>query len=271
MRPVFQILPDSINTSNKDLICEISESGFAYFLQDYDTKFIQGLSVYHFDKINGIDSLTNTLQKIFDNDSTISGPFRKTTICYSFKESILIPESIHQFEAANESLTVVYGEMPASIVRSENIPGTKIHNIYRISEEVHQAITKYFPTAAVIHQYTALSHTENEISAMTAIFYPNKIITKLIKEGALQIIQSYNYSCPEDVVYYMLNICHQFSVEVVTLNLGGMIEKDSAMYDEIHKYFKQINFLALGADVAEGIKEFPAHYFGHLFLLSSCE
>ena len=95
----------------------------------------------------------------------------------------------------------------------------------------------------------------------------------LVINGELQILQSYRYKTPEDVVFHILNVCENFEVKDVGLQLFGMIEKDSALFRELHKYFLNIHFGVLpgNCNYAEGIKEFPAHYFSHLFSLAPCE
>ena len=96
----------------------------------------------------------------------------------------------------------------------------------------------------------------------------------LLKEGKLQAIQTYPYKSPEDVAYYLLHLCESFEVVVndTTVHLNGMISEDSNLYNEISKYFLNIQFESLPAGITypEAMNEYPAHYFSHLFAIAPC-
>ena len=51
-----------------------------------------------------------------------------------------------------------------------------------------------------------------------------------------------------------------------------MIDEKSALYAAIYKYFLNIEFEKLpdGFTYDGAIKEFPPHFFSHLFALASC-
>ena len=96
----------------------------------------------------------------------------------------------------------------------------------------------------------------------------------LLKNGRLQAIQTYQYKSPEDVAYYLLHLCESFDVVLndSTVHLNGMITKNSTLYNEISKYFLNIQFEPLPAGITypEAMSEYPAHYFSHLFAISPC-
>jgi len=105
------------------------------------------------------------------------------------------------------------------------------------------------------------------------IFYQNKIVIALLKKGMLQIVQTFKYTTATDVVFHMLNICEQFKAKEINIKISGMIEKDSALFKEIYKYFLHIDFDNLPSDLSsdERIKELPNHFFSHLFSIALCE
>ena len=96
----------------------------------------------------------------------------------------------------------------------------------------------------------------------------------LLKDGKLQVVQTYLYKSPEDVAYYLLHICESFDADVnnITVVLNGMIGQDSRLYNEICKYFLDIRFGSLPEGIAypEAVNEYPAHYFSHLFAIAQC-
>ena len=105
------------------------------------------------------------------------------------------------------------------------------------------------------------------------IFYTRKIIVSLIKDENYQLINSYNYHSPEDVGYILLNLCRQFDIQNIRLEVSGLLEENSALYKELYKFFTDINFKILSETtvVSEEIAKYPSHYFSYLFEIDSCD
>jgi hypothetical protein len=125
-----------------------------------------------------------------------------------------------------------------------------------------------------MHQYSLLlKNPVNRNEGLDVIFYSQKIVVHLIKDGKQQLINSYKYQKAEDVSYTLLNICKQFQLENVHLEISGLLEETSALYKEIYKYFTDIEFTSLSPanNYSEEITKFPAHYFSYIFAIDSCE
>ena len=75
------------------------------------------------------------------------------------------------------------------------------------------------------------------------------------------------------MVHY-LNICQSFETDATqaVLTISGMVDADSNLFTELHKYFLQINFANLpdNFNYTHEIKNYPAHYFSHLFATALC-
>ena len=95
-------------------------------------------------------------------------------------------------------------------------------------------------------------------------FYPSYFSIIVYKEGRLQFFQTKYYNNPEDVLYAVLNIFHQYEIEKnIEIITGGFINKDSKLYELLHQYLEG---LVLGTVdetlfVSSEFKDYPAHYF----------
>ena len=98
------------------------------------------------------------------------------------------------------------------------------------------------------------------------------MVVSLIKNGKHQLINSFNYHTPEDVSYILLNICHHFDINNIKLEISGLLEVNSSLYNEIYKFFTDIEFTKLltEATYSEEITSFPSHYFNNIFTIDSC-
>jgi len=94
--------------------------------------------------------------------------------------------------------------------------------------------------------------------------------TVLASKGSLLLLtQTFAYSTPEDVLYYLLNTCRQFNLsqQELQLQLSGLIDKRSSLYNELYQYFIHIDFREAGWNLKN---EYPAHFFTSLNDLATC-
>jgi len=268
MNTVFEILPDNIEPSRTNLICEISEQGIAYLFQDIDTKEIKGLSVYRLRLAK--DDLCTRLEDLFKEVSALNINYHNIYISYSFSENVLLPEEIEE-ENHFKALELLSGDRGTKIDLKDRLTADKMYNVYRVPGALHNAILKQFPNAIFTHQYSYLLRALfKKGNVLHVTFYPNKMVCVLVLNGILQLLNSFTYITKDDAAYHLLNIRHQYRHDDFELKLSGMIEESSPLYTEVYKYFLQVSFAEHQCDCSEGIKKYPSHYFSHLLSVASC-
>lgn len=186
-------------------------------------------------------------------------------------KNLLVPSSFYHDGVATAA-SAVYGQKQ----KQDYINTLKLYNIYCIPEKISNKMMLLPPKAELWHFFSVCL---NKASHSTAdVFYlefrsQEFFITFFSKTG-LQLCQSYNYSAPQDVLYYLLKICECFSVHRAGLNLilSGFIENKSTIYHELSKYFLNIRFSSLPESVTAdpAFAEYPAHYFSSICNLATC-
>jgi hypothetical protein len=275
MRAVFEILPSDFTPENCLLICEVSNEGFSYCIKDEEANSFLGLAVYHFDPAKPAVGFPIALQVLFHQQEIFSKKFRKVSVTYSFPQSVLIPFSIFNREKNQTMMNMMFGDVEANdMILTDVIADQSMYNCYRLPAATLEMIKNEFPNASISHQYSLLlKKTVNENDRMLVIFYSQKIVVDLVKEGKHVLINTFYYTAAQDVSYILLNICQQFGSKNIHLVVSGLIEENSALYKEIYKYFDDIELSGFreGYDYAEGINAFPSHYFSYIFDTDSCE
>jgi hypothetical protein len=118
-------------------------------------------------------------------------------------------------------------------------------------------------------------HVNQAKDEMNVVFYNNKLLVNLFKNGELQLMRSFEYETSEDVAYYLLNICEQFNVdcEKLILTISGLIDDHSTMFAELEKYFLLIQLNQRPADFkySPAFDEYPPHFFTSIFNAALCE
>jgi hypothetical protein len=275
MRTVFEILPSSFDPETCKLLCEVSNEGFSFCIKDEEKNSFLGLGIYHFDKNKPPVGFPIALQIVFHQKEILSKKFKKVCVVYSFRESVLIPFSLYDRQKDSTLMNMMFGDLTSNqTILTDVITDESVYNTYRVSAAISEVIQNQFPDASNMHQYTLLLKKPTvETDHLSVIFYAQKIIVCLIKDGKHQLVNSYNYQTPEDVSYVLMNICDQFKIENAHLIITGLLEENSPLYKEIYKYFNEIEFATLpeGSLYSEEITKFPSHYFSYIFAIDQCE
>jgi hypothetical protein len=273
LKNIFQILPEENIPAEANLFIEVSDEGLNFFFEKHEPKMITGLSVFKFQQKSNNADVANMIERVFSEQEYLKGSFRNVFISYAFNESILTPAPYYNQNLNTENLNLLYGDMQGGVVLADYIIEKDIYNLYRIPANVYNIITRHFPDAVTIHQYTLfIKQLQPESTTLKVIVYQDKIIIILQKAGNLQIIQAFTYVTAADILYHMLNVCKQFNANEANVQLCGMIEQNSALFKEIKKYFLHVAFCELPGELiyADKIKQFPGHFFSHLFAFALC-
>jgi len=194
--------------------------------------------------------------------------FYQVQVCYDYPQGILFPVAGFRHEDAGQLKEL----LPSSnITVTEMLPEWQLFNVYAVPKEVHEWVNRQFPSARQWHQSSV--SLRNNITASAGclrVDFRQHDFTLLATKGhQLLLSQAFEYSTPEDVIYFLLNTCRQFALlqNEVKLELSGLVDKQSALYKELYQYFIHIDF----RDAAwRSNNEHPAHFFTSLNDLSKC-
>jgi len=248
------------------LIIEIGNSEFTFVI--LQEKTFTALATYQIATVNELNDLLASENLLHHN-------FSKVDVVYNNKESVLVPTVLYNSNATNSYIELIYGDTFKGQLKTDFIYKHAIQNIYKIEYTIQKAMFTKFPSATISHQYSLLpDSTGLSGTKLFIVFYQNKFSVLCCKQNQLQVIQQFEYANAHDVSYYLLAIAEQYTLDVneVELQLCGMINENSALYNELHKYFKHLSFQPLPDvfDYVDDIQTLPSHYFAHTFLFAAC-
>jgi Protein of unknown function (DUF3822) len=229
-------------------------------------------------KSNEVESI---LRGIMESDP-ILGQFQANEIflVYNFPESNLVPEKFFSADMTRSVTDLIYGNLNHDLVLDEKVPWFEFHNVYRVPARIHFLMQEKFKSARYWHFYSLqlkcykMFTAKEEASYLKAFFYPDKMIVMACKSGQLQLIQHFAYQDSKDVLYNLLNCCHQLDMnrQDLVLELSGMIEKKSALYEDLELYFLNIRFDGMEDSIkmTDELMQYPNHFFASLLKMSIC-
>jgi hypothetical protein len=241
----------SINNTSK-LTVEIGINHIVLIVKDEAT--IQAFELYELKDENG------DWEKIIDvtaNQSKIIGKkYADTTVFLNTVEALIVPAEKFRNESIEPYLSAVYGNSEDARCEADvvHIP-TKPANIYRISSKLDAAAKSCFGLFNYKHTYTKI--LENLLSAdkmlmemLKVQFYPKHMTVTVVYGNKLMLMQSYPYSSPEDIIYYLLNIVQEFSLNVnsTPVEVSGMLDINSRHFELMENVFGRLSLETIQSD-----------------------
>ena len=274
VNPSFNITTAYTGTGKPFLLVQAGRQGISFIWLNDETNIFFGVEVYHFARHSTDSDIATAINDILSAENLHQQHFQKIFVTWCFDENILVPFEYFDANHTNAMLQLVYGDASEAVPQHELVLAHNLHTVYRIPVAVKNVFANWFPFCIQNHQASLLANFEKvNRNLLYCLFYPNACTVMLRKNGQLQVIQNFEFGSPEDVVYHLLNICSSFdAVAPTALTVSGMIDADSNLYNELYKYFLQVEFAGLPGNFnyTGEITEQPAHYFSHLFATALC-
>ncbi|GGA82626.1 DUF3822 family protein [Puia dinghuensis] len=282
LKPAFQIEVSDISAEEmlqSRLLVEVTPNAFTYVLLNQRNMSPLVVKYFQLEPTRDIP-LTGTLRELMEGDSLLQRPVKETLLVYNFPESSLIPEPVFTMDTNREIIDTLHGNLQKGLILTEKIPWWELFNVYRIQPELHHLLQQTFTAGKYWHYYSLLlksfkmfDSTERE-DCIKVIFYSDKMVALVVREGKVHLVQTFLYRDSKDVAYHLLNCCHQLGLdqESVRLLVGGLIDRQSSLSEELHKYFLRIQFDEIDESikVTDELKELPLHYFSSILKMAVC-
>jgi hypothetical protein len=282
MKPVFNIRNEHAaeeDLSQCRLLMEVSMNSFSYVLLNLRGMRPVVIKFFQWNQFK-TEQLEAVLQEIIYDDEWLAINPNETFLVYNFPESSLVPERLFSLDNNKQLTDLIYGNLNKNLILSEKIPWWEFHNVYRIPTEMHRLLQQKFSAGRYWHFYSLqlkchkMFTAREEPEYLKVIFYPDRIIALVFKSGKLFLIQSFSYLDSKDVAYHLLNCCHQLGLnpEETIVELSGLVERDSSLFEDLQKYFLHLNFEGVEDSIkmTDELKEYPHHYFSSLLKMALC-
>lgn len=268
MKRTFHIAsPNSADTPSSVLLCEVSQHHVCIALADASTKSIEQLSYYEVK--NGLEP--DKLRQLIKAEGFELSNIRRMVLSNACKEMLLVP--VHHFteESAKRFYITTYGNTGELFFFDELTEEAAVL-VHAVPQPI-MSVLKTVPERETKHTYTCWLKALNDSIAEDgiAVHFTNKEVNIVAKrEQQLKLAQTYFYTTPLDVLYYLLAVCREYGLSQTgtTLMLSGLISNDSAMYKELHQYFSHIAFWKPAGITVQS--EHPHHFFSSMYNLAAC-
>ena len=255
--------------NSDQLIIEISNYHIACMVKLSIKGELSAVEVYTFNSYE--EEWYDIFQDIRTKSKILNRGFIDTRVYFNLPETVLIPDNLFKESTATEYLQLIHGDIINQVVKTEAVdvnPGitvaTKVKRglIDAVNSNL-MMITMHNSHRAFIENLMNPKRTYNH-SLLKAQLYNDEILIGLVYNSQLLIVQLYEQHTPEDILYHLLNVLHQYSLkpEETTLELSGDIELKTPLYENLRKVFPRITFDNPSEELMKlhDFTKYPKHY-----------
>lgn len=224
--------------------------------------------------------LSNFIKALKENPIKISKQYAKVSVSISNGLFSVVPKVL--FEEKNIDLYVNQNSKVKSSYnyRYKVLDKEGLVICYAIPENLNNWIKKVFPIAKVTHEIAVVSES------VLRDFYSlseNRVVINIhkdyfdiisLKKGQLELVNTFNFSEKEDLLYYVLFTFEQLRInpDLIEVFLIGEIQKGSDEHQLLFKYIKNLHFGFRNKNIKLSgvLNEIPKHYFYTIFNQSLC-
>jgi hypothetical protein len=260
-----------IYPSESVLLMEIGEKDCSFGIMHHASRIIYEFAYYKAE-INDDD----LLKKIFEKYELLGSSFYRTAVAWYMPECILIPNKFYDHQQSKVLLDSLFGK-DANVAISESLPEWQINAAYHVPVIAHETINRRYTTGNFWHHYSVTLKNKTSSAGNGSLivdFKTDSFSVVAVRNNSLLLAQVFSYTSADDVLYYLLKICRQYSLlqHEVNVSLSGLIDKQSAVFNELYQYFVNIQFAPLEnrVQLSEVFSEYPDHYFTSLSRLAAC-
>jgi Protein of unknown function (DUF3822) len=267
LKQLFHIKNSNSNNGQQVLSVRLGEKHCSFAITDKSGNELYQLFYCTTDEWN-----EKELADFLTSYPVLNNSFYQVQVAYDFPQSVLL--SSKQYRQEDAELLLSTSGFKSGIVNivTEPLIEWQFENIYAVPKEIQEWVNKIFPASKSRHQYSLEIKNINPVSINGSVlvdFRKEDFTVVMVKGSQFLLAQTFDYSTPADVLYYLLKICQQFSLsqQELQLQLSGLIDKQSALYSELYQYFINVEFREASWNDSN---EYPAHFFTSLNDLAKC-
>ena len=263
MKTLFTIGSEEEIKSKDILLLEMGKEYAVYAFMDEAIQQFHLVEYINFNELEAEERIISTIDKLktFNPERVI--------VSSAFPEALLVPQ--HYFTNAHSFVDDIYSPVHYHYL-DDRIQEWQIVTAYGIPSGIYYSLINTFTSTEFHHVYTcAVKKNRLDENYISVHFNTHYFRVMIKKNNQIQLIQTYSYKTPLDVIYYLLKLSYEFSLSQseVLLVVSGLVDEQSALYTEIRNYFLNVEFTE-PTQYQIPKNDHPHYFFGSLYNLAEC-
>ena len=238
---------------------------------------VTALEHHEFSEARQPEAITRDLREYFQKNELLQHPFKKVVLIHENELSSFVPESMFDEDCLPDYLKFNIKILENDFIAYDSIKNHDLVNVYIPYVNANNFLFEYFGAFEYQHYSSILVSTLlnkapwKKEACMFVHKHKEHFEIVVLKNRKLLLYNTFTYTAPEDLIYYILFTAEQLDMDPGTfpLYLLGTITEGDAFYEAARTYIRNVVFGEhyCRFSFGEGIQQPKAHE--NLILLNS--
>jgi hypothetical protein len=263
--------------SNKVLSVQVSLNGLSFCVLDVTENTILLLKEETFDTQKNPIELEKLVRDTFNNTPLLREEFKKVNLIHLNNICTFVPKGLYDENNLIDYLKFNTKIFESDFIATDEITSKDIMSVYVPFVNINNYFFELFGSFEYHHASTILlknllHQTLNSATRLYCNINTDSFELVYIKDGDLNLYNSFEYSSTEDFIYYVLFTMEQLQLdtEIVDFIFLGNIGLEDELYSLAYQYIRNISFGSRSTEfVVRDPEQKPKYGYNHFSLLNS--
>ena len=263
--------------SNTILSVQVSLNGLSFCILEITENNIIFLKEIQFDKQENPIQIEKLLKDEFENNIILQQEFKKVNLIHQNNICTFVPKGLYDENHQTDYLKFNNKIFESDFIATDEIISKEIMAIYVPFMNINNYFFELFGSFEYQHASTILvqqlllqaTETTNKLYCNVS---PTSFELIAIKNGELNLFNSFQFDTKQDFIYYILFTIEQLQLNTETIDfiLLGNIGLDDELYSILYEYIRNVSFGSRNTQfVVRDIEQKPKYGYNHFSLLNS--
>lgn len=263
--------------SHKVLSVQVSLNGLSFCVLDVIENTILLLKEDLFPSQKNPIEIEQRIRETFDTTSLLQEDFKKVNLIHNNNICTFVPKGLYSEEHLTDYLKFNNKIFESDFIVSDEIVTKDIMSVYVPFVNINNYFFEQFGSFEFQHSATLLvknllHQTANTSTKLYCNISAGVFELIYIKNGQLNLYNSFDYTTSEDFMYYVLFTLEQLqlSTETIDFILLGDIGLEDELYSLLYQYIRHVSFGSRNTQfVVRDLDQKPKYGYNHFSLLNS--
>ena len=239
---------DITQKTYKKLSIQVSLSGLSFCVFDLITSKVLHTAAITFEKNKVIEE---QLWRSFVNNTILTKPYDEIVVLHNNNLNTFVPTSLFDSNFLASYLQYNTKVFETDFLTFDTILPYEINNVYVPFININNFLLDQYEsfeyknsTSVLVKKILDLSKNKDEKQVFVHI-QNNTFEIIVVKNQELLLFNSFNYTTPQDFIYYLLFTCEQLQLnpETITVQLLGNISDNDQNFKIAYQYIRNCSLL----------------------------
>ncbi|MFD1061636.1 DUF3822 family protein [Winogradskyella litorisediminis] len=233
----------------KELSIQVNLNGLSFSINNTVSK--EDNFIHHLDfkeKLTPFETL-NRLKEELASNTAFSENFKNVSVIHFNELATLVPKALYDEAHNAEYLKFNSKILKTDFIASDELKHQEAISVYVPYVNINNYLFDTFGSFKYKHASTvfldAIDSFKTEEKSIFVNVEKNAMQVAFFQNNKIEFYNHFEFSSPEDFIYYLLFTCEQkqLNPDELKLTLTGSVEKDDDIYNIAYKYIRHVEIL----------------------------